>query len=95
MHEDIHARTDVQMAQLQCARQRDNHGGVHLAQAPLSLGQVLGAFFKLFHQQGRRQWFRRYSTRQRRVIVYVELQQVEELVVDLGNGAVDVLLNTE
>lgn len=90
--QNIHACRNVQMAQLECAGQRDDHGCVDVAQASLAICIFCSAFLELFFQCARRERLGGYAAGQGCVIVDVELEQVEEWVVDKVNCAVDVLL---
>jgi len=91
----VHARGDVQVAELERARQRDDHGRVDIAQAALSVCFFRGAFLELFFQCAGWEGLGRYAAGQGCVVVDVEFQQVEERVVDEVDCAVDLLLYTE
>lgn len=95
MHEHIQTRTNMQMAQLQRPRQRDNHRRIHLAQRTLPIRMVFRALRIFFDKGAGGQGFGGDATGQRRVVVDVELEQVEEGVVDEVQGAVDVLFHAE
>ncbi len=95
MHQHIQIRADVQMAQLQRTRQRDYHGRIHLTQTALSVCVVRRSSFELLHKQRWRYRFRRDATCQRRIVVDVELEEVEEGVVYEVYRAVDILLDAE
>jgi hypothetical protein len=88
----VHARGHVQVAELQRAGQRDDHGCIDIAQAALAICVFRSAFFELLFQRAGRERLCRYAAGQRRVVVNVEFQQVEERVVDEVDRAVDVLL---
>lgn len=95
MHEHIQTRADMQMAQLQRPRQRNNQRRIHITQTPLSLRQILRALFKLIFQHRWRERLRGYSAGQRRIVVDVEFEEVEKRVVDEVDGAVDFLFDAE
>ena len=95
MDENIHACSDVQVAELECARQRDDHRRVDIAQTALSVCFFRGALLELIFQCTRRERLGRYAAGQGCVVVDVEFQQVEERVVDEVDRAVDLLLYAE
>jgi hypothetical protein len=95
VHEHVHARGDVQVAELQCAGQRDDHRCVDVAQAALAICVLRCTLLELIFQRAGREGLGRYAAGQRRIIVDVELQQVEERVVDKVDRAVDVLFHAE
>lgn len=81
VQQHVHVRADMQVAHLQRAGERKHERHV------LLLRQLLAHDFNV------RLRSRGQPTRQRRVAVDVELEQVEEGVVDKGNGAVDFALD--
>lgn len=93
--ENIHARRNVQMAQLQRTSQRDDHGSVYLAQAALAICILCSALLELIFQRAGRERLGRYAASQRRVVVNVELQQMKERVIDEIDCAVDVLFHAK
>lgn len=95
VHQDVHARSNMQVAQLQCAGQRDHHRRVDLAQTTLAVRVVLRSLLKLIFQCARRKRLGRYAAGQWGIVVDIELEQVKERVVDEVNRAVDVLLDTK
>lgn len=95
MNEYIHACSNVQVAELKRARERDDHRRVDIAQAALSVCFFRGALLELIFQSAGRERLGRYAAGQRRVVVDVEFQQVEERVVDEVDRAVDLLLYAE
>ena len=95
MDEHIHARGNVQVAELKRARQRDDHGRVDIAQTALSICFFRGALLELLFQSAGRERLGRYAAGQRSIVVDIEFQQVEERVVDEVDRAVDLLLYAE
>lgn len=91
VHQHIHARSDVQVAELQRTSQSDHHGRVDLAQAALAIGVFRCSLLKLFFAGAGRERLRWDAAGQWRIIVDVEFQQMEERVVDKVNRAVDIL----
>jgi hypothetical protein len=92
VNQHIHARSNVQVAKLQRARQRNDHRCVDIAQAALSICFFRGTLLELIFQCARRERLCGYAAGQGRVVVDVEFQQVEERVVDEVDRAVDVFL---
>lgn len=95
MNQHVHARGNVQVAELECARQRDNHRRVDVAQAALSVCFFRGTLLELIFQCAGRERLSRYAAGQRCVVVDVEFQQVEEWVVNEVDRTVDLLLYTK
>ena len=95
MNQHIHARSNVQVAELQRASQRDYHWRVDFAQTALAIGILCCSLLELIFQCAGRERLRRYAAGQRCIVVDVKLQQVEERVVDEVDCAVDVLLYAE
>lgn len=95
VYQYIHARSNVQVTELECAGQRNDHGCVDVAQASLAICIFCSSFLELFLQCARRERLGGYAAGQGCVIVDVELKEVEEWVVDKVNCAVDVLLYAE
>lgn len=95
VNQHIHARGNVQVAELQCARKRDDHRRVDIAQAALSVCFFCGALLELIFQCAGRERLGRYAASQGRVVVDVEFQQVEKRVVDEVDRAVNLLLYSE
>lgn len=92
VNQHIHARGNVQVAELKCTRQRDDHRRVDIAQAALSVCFFRSTLLELIFQCAGRERLRRYAAGQRCIVVDVEFQQVEERVVDEVDCAVDLLL---
>ena len=95
VNQHVHARGNVQVAELECARQRDNHRRVDVAQAALSVCFFRGTLLELIFQCAGRERLSRYAAGQRCVVVDVEFQQVEEWVVNEVDRTVDLLLYTK
>ena len=95
MNEHVHARSNVQVAELERACQSNDHRRVDIAQTALSVCFFRGALLELIFQCTRRERLGRYAAGQGCVVVDVEFQQVEERVVDEVDCAVDVLLYAE
>ena len=95
MNQHIHTRSNVQVAELECARQRDDHRRVDIAQTALSVCFLCSTLLELIFQSAGRERLGRYAAGQGRVVVDVEFQQVEERVVDEVDRAVDLLLYAE
>lgn len=95
VHQHVHARGDVQVAQLQRTRQRDHHGRINIAQTALAVRLFRRALLELILQSAGREGLGGYAAGERRVVVDVELEQVEERVVDEVDRAVDLLLHAE
>lgn len=95
MHQHIQTRAHMQMAQLQRPRQCNDQRRIYIAQTPLSLCQICRPLFKLIFQNRRRERFGGYSAGQRRIVVDVEFEQVEEGIIDEVYRTVDLLFNSE
>jgi hypothetical protein len=95
MHQHIHARSNVQVAELQRTSECDYHWRVYFTQAALAIGILRCSLLELIFQCAGRERLCGYATGQGSVVVDVELQQVEERVVDKVDCAVDVLLYAE
>jgi hypothetical protein len=95
MHQHIHARSNVQMAELQRTGQRNDHWRVDVAQTALAIGILRCSLFEFIFQCAGRERLRGYAAGQGSVVVDVELQQVEERVVDEVDCAIDVLFYAE
>lgn len=81
VQQHVHVRADVQVAELQGARQREDQGDV------LLLGQLLANDLDVGGRTGGQ------AARQRRIVVDVELEQVEEGIRDQRDGAVELALD--
>ena len=95
VNQHIHAGSNMQVAKLQRTSQRDNHRRVDIAQAALSVCVLRGTLLELIFQCAGREGLRRYAAGQRRVVVDVEFQQVEERVIDKVDRAVDILFHAK
>lgn len=95
VNQHVHARSDVQVAQLQSAGQGNYHGSVNIAQAALTVRLFCRPFLEFILQSAGRERFRRYAAGQWRIVVDVELEQMEERVVDKVDRAVDLLFHAE
>jgi len=95
MNQHIHARSNVQMAELQRTSQRNYHWRVDVTQTALAIGILCCSLLKFIFQCAGRERLRGYTAGQGSVVVDVELQQVEERVVDKVDCAVDVLFYTK
>ena len=96
MHEQIQIIAHMQMAQLQRPRQRNNKRRVHgtlRAQRALLATLIRHPVFVFEHAGW--QGFRGDAARERRVVVDVEFEQVEEFVRYEVDGAVDVFFYAE
>lgn len=91
MQQHVHTRADVQVTELQCPRQGNDQRRIYLAQAALSICLILCPLFKLVFQYRRWERCRGYSACQWRIVVDVELEEMEERIVDEIDGAIDVL----
>lgn len=91
MHQHIHARGNVQVAELQRASQRDYHRRVDVTQTALTIGLLRCSLLEFIFQYAGRERLRGYAAGQGSVVVDVELQQVEERVIDKVDRAIDVL----
>ena len=95
MHQHIHARSNMQVAELQRTSQRNDHWRVDVAQTALAIGILRCSLLEFILQCAGRERLRGYAAGQGSVVVDVELQQVEEWVVDEVDCAVDVLFYAE
>lgn len=95
MGQHVQMCSNVQVAQLKRASQRDDHRRVDVAQATLAICLFCSTLLELFFQCAGRERLCRYAAGQGCVIVDVELEQVEEWVVDKVNCAVDILFYAE
>lgn len=95
MNQHIHTRSNVQVAELECARQRDDHRRVDIAQTALSVCFLCSTLLELIFQSAGRERLGRYAAGQGRVVVDVEFQQVEERIVDEVDRAVNLLFYAE
>lgn len=81
VQQDVHVRADVHVAELQRAGQREDERDV------LLVGQLLANDLDVRRRAGGQ------AARERRIVVDVELEQVEEGVGDEGDRAVDLALD--
>lgn len=81
VQQHVQVRADVHVAQLQRPREGEDERYVLLLRHLLADDLDVGL------------WARREAAGQRRVVVDVELEEVEERVVDKGDGAVDLALD--
>lgn len=83
------------MAQLQRPRQSHNQRRINITQTPLPLSHIFRSVLKLIFQDRGRERLGGDSTGQRRIVVDVEFEEVEEGVVDEVDCAVDFLFDAE
>jgi len=95
VHQHVHARSNVQVTELQRTSQRNDHWRVNVTQTALAIGILRCSLLEFIFQCAGWEGLRGYAAGQRSVVVDVELQQVEEWVVDKVDCAVDVLLYAE